>query len=81
MNYIYSLNFKKKIDTPSVCFCLSVINSNIYWYNSESKNVLVYDGNGNLKEEIIINNVDGELTSYGSFIALNSSLLMTSFCR
>ena len=82
--FIYELNnfkLKQKIDNPSVRCRLSVINSNIYRFNSKSKSVLVYDENGNLKEEIVINNVDGKLISDtwdGTFIEFNRSLLMTS---
>ena len=76
-----SLKLKQKIDNPDVLCRLSVINSNIYRYNSKSKSVLVYDGNGNFKEEFIINNVDGKFISDewdGTFIEFNKSLLMIS---
>ena len=85
--FIYELNnfkLKQKIDNPAVHCRLSVFNSNVYRYNSESKSVLINDENGNLKEEIVINNVDGKLISDtwdGTFIEFNRSLLMTSFCR
>ena len=41
-----SLNLKQKIDNPNEWCRLSVINSNIYRFNKESKSVLVYDENG-----------------------------------
>ena len=77
-----SLNLKKKIDNPNEWCRLSVINSSIYRYNSKSRSVLVNDESGNLKEEIIINHVDGKLISDvrdGIFIEFNGSLLMTSY--
>ena len=83
--FIYELNSLKlmqKVDNPNEWCRLSVINSNIYRFNSKSRSVLVYDENGNLKEEIIINNVDTKLISDiwdGTFIAFNGDLLMTSY--
>ena len=63
-------------------FRLSVMNSNINRLNySKSKSVLIYDENGILKEEIILNNVNGKLTSHdcdGTFIKFNRNLFMTS---
>ena len=56
--------------------------SNFYRFNSKSKSVLVYDENGNLKEEIVIKNVDGKLilvTWDGTLIEFNQSLLMKTF--
>ena len=82
--FIYELNglnLKQKIDDPQVYCRLSVINSNIYRFNSESKSVLIYDENGNLKEEIIINIDDNIISNIwdGTFIEFNRSLLMTSW--
>ncbi len=89
--FIYELNslsLKQKIEnSPSVICRLSVINSSVYRYNSESKVVLFYDANGNLKEQIIRDNLVRNLieTKYvldgtdGTFIAFNGYLLMTSF--
>ena len=82
--FIYELNslkLKQKIDNPAVYCRLSFFNSNTYRYNSESKSVLVYDGNGDYKEEIIINNVDTNLISGsddGALIIFNGNLLMAS---
>jgi hypothetical protein len=59
-----------------------IINSNVYRYNSQSKSFLFYDENGNFKEEIIINNVDGSFLSSawdGAFIDFEGNLLMTSY--
>ncbi len=84
--FIYELNslsLKHKIeDSPSVSCRLSVINSNVYRFNSQSKSFLFYDENGNFKEKIIINNVDGSFLSSawdGAFIDFEGNLLMTSY--
>ncbi len=78
----YSLSLKHKIDNPAEYCRLSEINSNVYRFNCKSKSVLFYDENGNFKEEITINNVDGNFLSDaldGTFIEFNCYLLMTSF--
>jgi hypothetical protein len=63
-------------------FCrLSVINSNVYRFNSQSKSLLFYDENGNFKEKIIINNPVANILSRawdGSLIVLNGNLIMSS---
>ena len=77
-----SLNLKERIDNPAVFCRLSVINSNIYRFNSKSKSVLFYDENGKFQEEIILSNVDDNIlsgTGDGTFIEFNFSLLMTSY--
>ena len=89
LNFIFiyelcRLNLKLKIDNPAVyVFCrLSVLNSKIYRFNSESKSVSVFDGNGKFKEEMIVNNVDVNIISGsddGTFIAFNGNLLMKSY--
>ena len=82
--FIYDLDtfsFKKKIDNPSEHCRLSVINSNLYRFNSNSKSLFLYHENGDFSEEIIVNNVDGKIIpdSYdGKFIHFNGNLLMTS---
>ena len=79
---IYSFGLKQKIDKPTEYCRLSLINSILYRLNSQSKSVFLYDKNGNFKEEIILNNVDGQMISSefdGSFIDFNGSLLMTSY--
>ena len=77
------MSLKHKIeDSLSVSCRLSVINSNVYRYNNQSKSVLFYDENGNFKEEIIINNVDGKIFSHNiavTFIDFNGNLIMSSF--
>ncbi len=83
--FIYELNslsLKHKIDKPAEVCRLSEIYSNVYRYNCQSKSVLFYDENGNLKEEIIINNAVANILSQtpdGSLIDLNGNLLMTSY--
>ena len=79
---ISSLNLKLKIDNIAEYCRLSVINSNIYRFNSRTKSVLFYDENGNFKEEMTINNIDSEVFSScldGTFIDFNGCLLITSY--
>jgi hypothetical protein len=83
--FIYDLNslsLKQKIDNPAEYCRLSAIHSNVYRFNSRSKSLFSYDENGNYKEKIIINNVDGRIFSHngdGTFIDFNGNLLMTSY--
>jgi hypothetical protein len=79
------LSLKQKIENSPSCR-LSVINSNIYRYNSESKIVLCYDAIGNFKEEIIRDNVVRNLKETiivsddreGTIIEFNGYLLLVS---
>jgi hypothetical protein len=76
------LSLKHKIEDSLPVSCLfSVINSNVYRYNNQSKSDLFYDENGHFKEEIIINNVDGKIFSHNiavTFIDFNGNLIMSS---
>jgi hypothetical protein len=61
---------------------LSLIDSNNYRFNNQSKSVLFYNENGKLKEEITINNVGGNFFSDswdGTFIEFIGYLLRKSF--
>ncbi len=83
--FVYDLNslsLKHKIENPPEYCRLSEVNSNVYRFNSKSKSVLFYNENGRLKEEIVLNNVDGKIFAHtwdGTFIELNGYLLMTSY--
>jgi hypothetical protein len=46
INELNCLSLKQKIGNPAEYCRLSVINSNVYRYNSQSKSFLFYDENG-----------------------------------
>jgi hypothetical protein len=81
--FIYELDslvLKKKIENPVYEGRFSVINSNLYRFNSKSKSVLFYDENGDFKEEIVLNNIDGSILSNsldGVLVEFNGNLIMT----
>ena len=79
-----SLSLKKRIDKPDEHCRLTVVNSNVYLFNRKSKLFFLFDDNGDIKDEIMINNVDGKILSScldETFIDFNGNLLMTCYFK